>query len=427
VRRHHERCRLPLQLENSQQLSPKILAGQSTPKKSYEDFARKDMVSPPDLLAQERERLAERRAVSSLLALQPPEPRPVPVAAATHEDELPGQLPSIVETILANRKKLREAAKMGRMYKNPMQKEKKPKRMSQSQKAPDWSDAYGLMPTPGLPILTEGTKDSMVGSGFGDYRMYTLRRYLDRSSGAEAHLPPPPAVPSTGNRKKNVGLCAESVRQIFGLKTEVKMEAIKKENVQKVEEKVNVETNGYSAKMTTISAPSSTVTTPKKEKKKKEAKTPGAVITKPAVQAKSNNKFKPVLGRRLEVGKEDGSYAVEVGIANDRDSEVQTELGGFALDLLDDNLSWAKQVTIQNLVIWEPAETPIVILSKKKKGKKKGRARKSGLDFSATRRKGSSRSGGTSANGSRATSPVLGEEPHEVTHSVHNVVAESSR
>ena len=428
VRRHHERCRLPTALENSQRLNPKILIGQVTPKKSYEDFARKDMVSPPDLLAMERDRVAP--------TLPTVVPEPLPVPTTTQEDELPGQLPSIVESILANRMKLREAAKMGRMYKIPFQKEKKPKRMAQTEKAPDRSSIFGLLPTPGLPPLTEESKDEMVKRGFGDFRDYTLRNFLEPAS--ENKSPQKNTLNNKQRKPLNVApLDPSSIKQIFGFEEEKeilpqpakqkikveKMDLLEKKvekvekKVEKIEKKVEkvekkVETNG-------ITIPSAV--TPKKEKKKKEGKT--ATVMKPAPPGLplKSNKFKPVLGGRVEPGKDDGSYSQEIGIPGDRDNELQTELGGFALDLLDDNPSWAKQITIQNLVIWEPAETPIVIASKKKKGKKK-RTRKSGLDFSSQKRKGK-----TSVNGSRATSPLPESEPHEVKHSVDNIIVESNR
>merc|ERR1712002_911496 len=102
------------------------------------------------------ERTSPATTAASLALLSDPK---LTQTSTTQEDELPGQLPSIVETILANRKKLREAAKMGRMYKNPLMKEKKPKRMSQIQKTLDNRSDWGLLPTPGLPLLTEDTKE----------------------------------------------------------------------------------------------------------------------------------------------------------------------------------------------------------------------------------------------------------------------------
>merc|ERR1712226_1289756 len=245
--------------------------------------------------------------------------------------------------------------------------------------------------------------DVLVDHGFGDFRRYTLLRYLEPESEGKPYVP----ESLESKLKKQSPTPAKStvcIRQIFGL--EAPSPVVK----QKKTVDVRVETNGHQS-------PS---VVPKKEKKK-EAKTPAVIKPAAAAAPVKSNKFRPVMGRRVEPGKDDGSYSQEVGTPTDRDSGLQTELGGFALDLLDDNLSWAKQVTIQNLVIWEPAETPIVIASKKKKGKKK-RTRKSGLDFSTQKRKGKS-----SVNGSRATSPLPEEEPHEVKHSVDTIIAESNR
>merc|ERR1712013_183430 len=241
VRRHHERCRVPPSIENSALLKPKILDGQQTPKKSYEDFARKDMVSPPDLMAIERERVERNAAAHTTL--------PDPVTASI-EDELPGQLPSIVESILANRMKLREAAKMGRMYKIPFQKEKKPKRMAQTEKAPDRSSIFGLLPTPGLPPLTEESKDEMVKRGFGDFRDYTLRNFLEPAS--ENKSPQKNTLNNKQRKPLNVApLDPSSIKQIFGfeekkeilpqpVKQKIKVEKMDllEKKVEKVEKKV---------------------------------------------------------------------------------------------------------------------------------------------------------------------------------------------
>eukprot|EP00092_Neocalanus_flemingeri_P015678 GFUD01016972.1.p1 GENE.GFUD01016972.1~~GFUD01016972.1.p1 ORF type:complete len:2025 (+),score=728.26 GFUD01016972.1:126-6200(+) len=398
VRRHHERCRIPQAIENSSLLKPKILAGQLTPKKSYEDFARKDMVSPPDLLAIERERVERATATTTL---------PDPVTAST-EDELPGQLPSIVETILENRKKLREAAKMGRMYKIPFMKEKK-KRMRQP--VPDESQdvALGLLPTPGLPLLTDDTKEVLVGSGFGNFRRYTLVKYLDSlndSSGDQKPKWNPDVLDSKTRRQSSMTKPVTSLREIFGLDAPPK-------KAKKVVERVTtpVETS------TTTTSRASTPVSVKKEKRKKTSTASHVASPCPAAKEK---KFVPkerqALSQTTEVS-DDGAYSQEVGDPTEDDSNLQTELGGFALDLLEDNPSWTKQVTIQNLVIWEPAEQPEV--AKKKKGKKK-RTKKSGLDFTSHKRKSKS------ANISRAGSPS-GEEVHDIEYTLDNVVAESSR
>ena len=62
------------------------------------------------------------------------------------------------------------------------------------------------------------------------------------------------------------------------------------------------------------------------------------------------------------------AFSQEIGEPTEDENILQTELGGFALDLLDDNPSWMKQVTIQNLVVWEPIEP---VSAKKKKPKRK--------------------------------------------------------
>merc|ERR1719507_1152331 len=218
---------------------------------------------------------------------------------------------------------------MGRMYKNPFTKEKKPKRMAQTEKAPDCLSIFGLLPTPGLPTLTEECKDEMVKNGFGDFRDYTLRNFLEPVNDSKT----PTKTPASNKPRKPVNktpLDPTSMKQIFGLQEE--REALpqpvkQKKKVEKVDKKV--ETNG-------LETPS--VVTPKKEKKKKEAKTPTVMKPAPPAVPVKSNKFRPVLGRRVEPGKDDGSYSQETGVALDRDNELQTELGGFALDLLDDNL-----------------------------------------------------------------------------------------
>ena len=396
VRRHHERCRVPQAIENSSLLKPKILAGQMTPKKSYEDFARKDMVSPPDLLAIERERV-ERTAVAHTTL-------PDPVTAST-EDELPGQLPSIVETILENRKKLREAAKMGRMYKIPFMKEKKKRMMRQPVPDESQDTPLGLLPTPGLPLLTDDTKEVLVGSGFGNFRRYTLQKYLDslnESSGDQKPKWNPDVLDSKTRRQSSMTKSVTSLREIFGLDAPPK-------KPKKVVERVPTPVETISRASTPVSV--------KKEKKKKT--TAAAQVASPS-PAPKEKKFVPKerqASSKLAEDSDDGAYSQEVGDPTEEDNTLQAELGGFALDLLEENPSWSKQVTIQNLVIWEPAEQPEV--AKKKKGKKK-RTKKSGLDFTSQKRKSKS------ANISRAGSPS-GEEVHDIEYTLDNVVAESSR
>jgi len=400
VRRHHERCRVPQAIENSTLLKPKILDGQQTPKKSYEDFARKDMVSPPDLMAIERERVERNAAAHTTV--------PDPVTSST-EDELPGQLPSIVETILENRKKLREAAKMGRMYKIPFMKEKKKRMMRQpvTDESQDTSGNLGLLPTPGLPLLTEDTKEVLVGSGFGNFRRYTLLKYLDslsESSGEQRQKWNPDVLDSKTRRQSSMTKPVTSLKEIFGLDAPPK-------KPKKVVERVVTPVDTTSRASTPVIV--------KKEKKKKSSAASRVASPSPSPVHKGQKfgpKEKQAVSQPAE-DNEDGAYSQEVGDPTEEDSSLQTELGGFALDLLEDNPSWTKQVTIQNLVIWEPAEQPEV--SKKKKGKKK-RSKKSGLDFSSHKRKSKS------AGISRAGSPS-GEEVHDIEYTLDNVTAECSR
>ena len=396
VRRHHERCRVPQSIENSALLKPKILDGQQTPKKSYEDFARKDMVSPPDLMAIERERVERNAAAHTTL--------PDPVTAST-EDELPGQLPSIVESILENRKKLREAAKMGRMYKIPFMKEKKKRMMRQpvTDESQDTSGNLGMLPTPGLPLLTDDTKEVLVGSGFGNFRRYTLLKYLDSLNETTGEQKPKwEVLDSKTRRQSNLTKPVTSLKEIFGLDAPPK-------KAKKVVERVPTPVESFRA---------STPVTVKREKKKKSA--PAASRVASPSPASKEKKFGPKerqASSNQADQSDDGAYSQEVGDPTEEDNNLQVELGGFALDLLEDNPSWSKQVTIQNLVIWEPAEQPEV--SKKKKGKKK-RAKKSGLDFSSHKRKSKS------TNISRAGSPA-GEDVHDIEYTLDNVIAESNR
>lgn len=155
----------------------------------------------------------------------------------------------------------------------------------------------------------------------------------------------------------------------------------------------------------------------KKEKKKKSSSSARIASPSPIPKDKKFGPKERQVCSQLAEESDDGAYSQEVGDPTEEDNVLQSELGGFALDLLEDNPSWNKQVTIQNLVIWEPAEQPEV--AKKKKGKKK-RTKKSGLDFSSHKRKSKN------SNVSRAGSPN-DEEVHDIMYTIDNVVAESNR
>ena len=400
VRRHHERCRVPTDLENSSLLKPKILAGHQTPKKNYEDQARKAMVSPPNMLAIEKERM-EKAAVTVAHKLP-----------SSVDDELSGDLPSIVETILENRKKLREATDFERVYKVPFMKEKKKRMMRAPVQNEVKYNNVGLLPTPGLPLLTADTKDVLLGSGFGNFRQYTLTKALQN----EAKWSEVPEIKP--RRQANSSKPVINIKEIFGMETPGKKSKKPGEEKSKkiIEEK--------SKKPVEIKAePSTTPSTPvKKEKKRKTKQEPESSKSSPSPipSTKSGVKFVPKFKTSLPVvnePEEECGYSHEVGEPTEKEKNLQFDLGGFALDLLEDNPSWSKQVAIQNLVIWEPTE-PVVDQSKKKKGKK--RSRKSGLDFKSSKRKSKS------VAASRAGSPVE-EDVREISYSLDNVIAESGR
>ena len=390
VRRHHERCRLPPTLDNSSQLKPKILEGHQTPKKSYEDQARKAMVSPPNMLAIEKERL-EKNAVAHKL--------PVSVLP---EEELSGELPSIVETILENRKKLREASE-GRMYKIPFMKEKKKRMMRAPVQCEIKSGPLGLLPTPGLPLLTEDTKDVLLGTGFGNFRHYTLSKFMS-SEAKVTDLQENKPRRQASSMKPVINL-----REIFGAETPVK----KSKKSSCSSEKKNVEKKD-------VSQPKVTQETPVKKGKKKKERSE----SKPESTSLSSKgrKFSAKLRDIVcdDDPDEECGYSHETGDATESEKNLQFDLGAFALDLLEDNPSWSKQVAIQNLVIWEPTEPVLQETSKKKRPGKKKRTRKSGLDFQTNKRKS------RGAAVAQSDSPEA-EDVHEVVYNLDNVVGESSR
>eukprot|EP00092_Neocalanus_flemingeri_P036738 GFUD01039994.1.p1 GENE.GFUD01039994.1~~GFUD01039994.1.p1 ORF type:complete len:254 (+),score=83.96 GFUD01039994.1:165-926(+) len=161
VRRYHKQCRIPQALENSCLLKPKNS---------------NDIVSSQDLLAIERGR--EKRTVVAHIT----SPDLVTVRAST-EEKLSRNIVSTVETMLENSKKLHEVNKMGWMDNVAFMK-KKNKRMSKQPVHGNSQDTNcGLLPTPGLPLPKENTKENLVESGFGNFRRYTLLKYLDNSSG----------------------------------------------------------------------------------------------------------------------------------------------------------------------------------------------------------------------------------------------------
>merc|ERR1719466_679064 len=84
----------------------------------------------------------------------------------------------------------------------------------------DTSGNLGMLPTPGLPLLTDDTKEVLVGSGFGNFRRYTLQKYLDslnESSGDQKPKWNPDVLDSKTRRQSSMTKSATSLREIFGL------------------------------------------------------------------------------------------------------------------------------------------------------------------------------------------------------------------
>ena len=382
VKRHHDRCRLPGRIDSSAALSPKILVGHSTPKKSYEDYARKDMVSPPHIMTLEREKM-EAKALTDI-----GEP-------ATPTKELGPELPSILETILENRKKLRLATKMGRMYQIPFKKEKKRMmRMRMTKSVMENSSAednMGLIPTPGLPPLDPATRDHLLGSQasstYGNFRPYTLNKYLDYGEHEKPKIMWTPEVLDSKTRSRtNATVSGPSFKDIFGLDTPLA-----------------------------------------KVKPRKERREANIHRDEPTKSNKAKGRREPQVGSALHsISREkvaekelDNTFAFsqEVGEPTEDENILQAELGELALNLLEDNPSWVKQVTIQNLVVWEPVQP---VLAKKKKPKKK-KGKKCYWDFPSGKKKAK-----TSRDVSRANSPTHGEI-HDIEYTLDNVVQESNR
>ena len=436
VRRHHERCRVPSTIENSDSLKPKILAGVQTPKKSYEDHARKAMVSPPNMILLEKERL-EKAALNVAPKLPP---------SFSNDDELSGELPSIVETILENRKKLREATG-SRIYKVPFMKEKKKRIMRAPVHTEIKSGPIGLLPTPGLPPFTTDTKEVLLGTDLGNFRHYTFENFIQKGKSTE--------LLSSKKRHNHSSKSVLTFREIFGL--EIKKEKItegkkildeksvkdrstvdkgkkvssndrliKKESLEEVKQKLETTFKKDKPELT-ANFEAHLKTSSKKDKKSSATREPIKSAASPKTGRKKESNFSPKFrastfddNQPLIIEDEFG-YSHEVGDPSDREKNLQFDLGAFALDLLEDNPSWSKQVAIQNLVIWEPTEPEIPEPSSKKKKGKKKKARKSGMDFHSSKKKSkniiTSRAGSLSADG----------DVCQVVYSLDKVIAESSR
>ena len=428
VRRHHERCRVPSTIENSAFLKPKILAGHQTPKKSYEDQARKAMVSPPNMILLEKERL-EKAALNVAHKLP---------TYFSNDDELSGELPSIVETILENRKKLREATG-SRIYKVPFMKEKKKRMMRAPVQSELKNGPVGLLPTPGLPLFTNDTKDVLLGTGFGNFRHYTLDNFIQKGKITEL-------LASKTRRHTHNSKSVLSIREIFGheikktksteenrisdedddkltVGKEKKVDE-SKEREMSVDDKVKGGAQFRKDKLKNLEE-NLKMTSSKLNKKEKKGNAKRELSKYAALQKTFKKMYSPkfrapaVDNYQRQITEDDFGYSHEVGNPSESEKNLQFDLGAFALDLLEDNPSWSKQVAIQNLVIWEPTEPEIPEQSKKKKSKKK-RVRKSGMDFQSNKKK--SKNIVVSTAGSLDDGGV-----YQVVYSIDNVIGESGR
>jgi len=251
-------------------------------------------------------------------------------------------------------------------------------------------DNLGLIPTPGLPLLDLGSKEvplvTQSNSTYGNFRLYTLNNYLDFGEQGKPSTWTPEVLDSKTRSKASSAIIGPAFREIFGTDTplaKIKGKKDKREVDHSKEEPIKKA----------------------KTKKEIEIETPVQPIFKEKIVQKE---------KELD---DTFAFSQEVGEPTEEENILQTELGGFALDLLDDNPSWIKEVTIQNLVVWEPIQ-PISI--KKKKPKKK-KGKRCGWDFPVGKRKSK-----TSREPSRASSPVY-EEIHDIEYTLENVVQESNR
>ena len=144
------------------------------------------------------------------------------------EEKLSFGTNSVVDKFLLNRKKLRSGAyasgEIGRMYRVPFKKEKRKKyKMSFDKLVPDTEGDLGILPTPGLPLLTADTTEVLMTTGnFGNFRRPTLLRYLDSLNTVpdlKAKLLDwkPEVFETKTRRQSNKVKAVTSYREIFGI------------------------------------------------------------------------------------------------------------------------------------------------------------------------------------------------------------------
>ncbi|CAB4069879.1 unnamed protein product [Lepeophtheirus salmonis] len=465
VKIHHEKCRLPDKLIQTIHVYPKILNKTSSLQKSsnatnssentnsLSDSSTTNNIynfensNPEDDLLPKGPPLGFRQSMSSMQS---------PFSTATAE--VPRAVNNIVDSILENRKKLRIT--MGRMYKKPLNKDRKKRSFSSCEDEDDDSESecQGLIPTPGLPLLTSDTTDILMGSNYGNFRRQTLLRYLelDQCSDLKAKMLDwkPEVFETKTRRQSNQVRAVTAYREIFEKKRpyvkkvgdhkdEGKLSEPKKEcelellpsppPLVEIKKEIIISEESLSPPSTPSKLPQTPLPTTvphlsniKATSKSSSVKVPPTLTTslpfasshklQPASSSKNSIPFSakykrtPKKGIKVEQLDEDDDED-DLREPTQEEEELQGELQKFALDLIEDNPSWVHKVVIQNLVIWEPID-PVPYVQEKKPKKyyhRKQRKRKSGMDFSS-----SSRAKNRNSAKSRDTSRVGTPEPQEV-------------
>merc|ERR1712088_1284958 len=113
------------------------------------------------------------------------------------------------------------------MYRVPFSKEKRKRshkdKMALKSNSSNSDGDLGIMPTPGLPLLTADTTEVLMTTGnFGNFRRHTLLRYLDslnNSPDLKAKLLDwkPEVFETKTRRQSNQVKAVTSYREIFGI------------------------------------------------------------------------------------------------------------------------------------------------------------------------------------------------------------------
>lgn len=443
---HHNKCRIPAQIRERMKVEPKIL-NSTLPNPGGVLSSKVEVpISENHILAAA---LTKDNNASSSTATSDESARPRKIVG---DDS--GRPFSVVDRIIEKRKM---RMSIPRLYKMPGQRKSKMKMVFD--KLPE--ESIALMPTPGLPLLTEDTTEILIGSNYGNFRRQTLLRYLDSldESGElkSKVLDWKPEVLETKTRRQyNQSKAVTNIREIFGSDLPVKAKT-KKGRPKKVKndpmappEKVKEEVLDDEPVSSPPSAPdldssmsvtscSETEKTPVK-KAKEEVTSPSPTSEKPKKKGPGRMKKadKDLLLKKekkepdeepspavdlIKVpetpSKKPSNYTEDDYIPTEKEEQLQDQLQTFALELLDENPSWSSKTVIQNLVIWEPID-PVYPEKKMKKKPKKYKKRQSGLDFSSASKK----KAGKSRDTSRANSPEP-KESKPIRYSLDNVITES--